>query len=109
MISNVLIAGQWLFLSGLALHVTCCSIDPPYKRYLMQRLCSSNSSESKFRSICMYTETLHMLDAVRTPLALENVSSTSIPLSTIYFLYHILVIFVCRIFFCNWKIPRRFD
>jgi len=23
----------------------------------------------------------------------------------LYLLYHILVIFVCLIFFCNWKIP----
>lgn len=24
---------------------------------------------------------------------------------SIYFLYHILVIFVCLIFFCSWKMP----
>ena len=52
----------------------------------------------------MYEGILGLAD----PFVLRNASNldpASPPLLPCYLLYHILVIFVCLIFFCSWKIP----
>ena len=61
-----------------------------------------------YASVCrsMYTERARRRPPSTPVTPLCTMSTHPQYHTAAYFLYHIRVILVCRIFFCNWKIPN---
>ena len=59
----------------------------------------------QYRQVCIYSGGGHYpILLVSTILSTTNTTNHANP-NSLYFLYHILVIFVFRIFLCSWKMP----